>query len=222
MSILQPPQSTGSTPTSKAESLVPRPPEEPLASPLDHAHPLKADRYFAMIATGVLGKKDRVYLWKGRLVEKMTKGRPHVFAVGSLYETLFTLTPAGWYVEQEQPLMIGDESVPEPDLMIVRGTRRDHVQKPPSAADLALLVEVADSSLAEDLGDVLQTYAAHSIPTYWVVNLRARRVEVYRDPTGPVEKPFYRTAHLYGPNDEVPVEIDGREVGRIAVASILP
>ena len=57
---------------------------------------------------------------------------------------------------------------------------------------------------------------------YWVVNLRDSRLEIYGDPTGPSDAPGYRECREYGPDDEVPVVLDGREVGRVSVKEILP
>ena len=80
---------------------------------------------------------------------------------------------------------------------------------------------VADTSLAEDQGEVLETYAAQAIPIYWIVNLRQRRIEVYTDPTGPAGPPFYRSVHHYAADDDVPVVLDGREVGRFLARDVL-
>lgn len=205
-----------------AGAYAPAAPEPPVASPLSHPFRFNTELYGRLAASGILGKNPKVYLWKGRLVEHMTKGEAHSFAVGSLGDGFGPLVPAGYYLRVEQPMRIGDDGVPEPDLVVVRGARRDHAKTHPTAQEVALVVEVADTSLAEDLGDVLRTYAAQGIPVYWVVNLPARRVLAHSDPTGPVESPDYRTRQLYDEGDNIPVIIDGREVGRIAVRDLLP
>ena len=183
---------------------------------------LTVERYHRMIAAGVFDERDRVILWKGRLVERMTKGAPHSNTVINLIAGLFRVVPAGWHVRPEQPIMLGDDSEPEPDLTIVRGSTRDYPEAPPGASDVGLVVEVADSSLGVDAGEVLRAYAGEAIPIYWLVNLRLGRVEVYQDPTGPEETPGYRSRREYGPDDEVPVVLDGHEVGRLAVREVLP
>jgi Uma2 family endonuclease len=85
-----------------------------------------------------------------------------------------------------------------------------------------LVVEVADSSVWADSGAVLETYAAQGIQVYWIVNLPKRRVEVYREPTGPADAPSYRACRQFGPGERVPVVLDGREVGEVAVDDFLP
>lgn len=192
------------------------------AEPEFPPHRMTIDRYERLVEAGVYGAKDPVFLWKGRLVEKMTKGRPHSFTSMSLDRSLDRLIPEGWHVEHECPLAIGEDSMPEPDLMVVRGSLRDYLERYPSATDVAIVVEVADSSVAQDSVTKLRAYAADGIPVYWVVNLPKRRVVVHGHPSGPAEMPSYGERCEYGPDDEVPVVLDGREVGRIAAREVLP
>ncbi len=184
-------------------------------------HRMTVDRYERLVASGVYGPKDPVFLWKGRLVEKMTKGDRHAFSMSSTIVILARLVPNGWAVRPDQPILLDDESVPEPDLAVVRGSLRDYGTRKPKPGEIALVIEVSDSSLRLDSGPVLRAYAANSIPIYWIVNIPAGRVEVYTGPTGPVEVPGYRERRVYGPDDEVPVLLDGREIGRVAVKEIL-
>jgi Uma2 family endonuclease len=182
---------------------------------------LSVEQYCRMIETGILGKRDRVVLWQGQLVAKMTKHQPHTIAQGNLNERFIRIVPDGWHVNQDAPVVVGG-SVPEPDLSVVREHRDDYPRRPPTAADVALVAEVADSSLRDDARATLAAYAAASIPVHWLVNLPESRIEVHTDPTGPAEAPTYRTRLVFGPDDEVPVVLDGREVGRVAVRDVLP
>jgi Uma2 family endonuclease len=92
----------------------------------------------------------------------------------------------------------------------------------PGAQDLALVVEVADSSLAQDRNVKGPIYARAAIPVYWIVNVPDRRIEVFTDPTGPVPIPVYRQRTDFAETDAVPLVLDGVEVGRIAVRDLLP
>ena len=152
----------------------------------------------------------------------MTKGNRHVFAFLKLNAALAAMIPAGWHVRPEQPVQVGDDGMPEPDLTVVRGTIDDYKERPPRAEDLALVVEVSDSSLTVDSGEVLETFASRSIPVYWIVNIPDRRIEVHRGPTGSSETASYREHRFYGPGERVPVVLDGREVGTIEVSEVLP
>lgn len=184
--------------------------------------------YERIAASGAFGDKSSVFLWKGQLVEKVsdtTKGRPHVTSLNNLDQLLGNLVRGrGYFVEQDQPIALDNESEPEPDLKCVRGTNQDYESRTPTARDCPLVAEVADSSLGDDTGVMLQTYAASLLPVYWVVNIPGRRIEVYSGPARqlPDGSPGYSVCHHYGPDDEVPVVLDGRETGRIAVRDVLP
>jgi hypothetical protein len=85
-----------------------------------------------------------------------------------------------------------------------------------------LVVEVADATLASDRTFKKVLYAEAEIAVYWIVNLVDRRIEVHLEPTGAAERSTYASRQDYGPLDEIPVIIEGREVGRIPVADLLP
>ncbi len=81
---------------------------------------------------------------------------------------------------------------------------------------------MADATLRRDRTLKLRIYARASVPVYWIVNLIDRQIEVYTDPTGPAEQPSYGQHRDYGPADDAPLVLDGREVGRVAVREVLP
>ena len=115
-------------------------------------------------------------------------------------------------------MRIPDYDEPEPDVAIVRGTDADYEHRIPTAADVALLVEVSDSTLSQDRGKKLLVYAKGRIPLYWIVNLVNRQVEVYSRPG----KNGYRSHKTFASGEQVPVKIGGQELPPIAVDSILP
>jgi hypothetical protein len=84
-----------------------------------------------------------------------------------------------------------------------------------------LLIEAADSSYAKDHGPKWGKYASSRVPIYWIVNIPERRVEVDSSPAGRGKAAKYRDRRDYGPDDQVPVIIEGREVGRIKVSDIV-
>jgi len=183
---------------------------------------LSVDQYHRMVRADILTEDDRVELLGGILVPKMTKKQPHNIASAKLDRLLQRLVPEGWYVAREEPLTATDHSEPEPDLMIVRGQPDDYPEDPPRGRDVALVVEVAEASLARDKAEKKAIYAAAAIPAYWLVNLPARRIEVHTDPTGPSDWPDYRMRADLGPEDALALVLDGREIARIAVRDILP
>ena len=143
---------------------------------------------------GELLDDPRVELIDGLLVAKMTQKPPHVVACELTREAIAIATPSGWHLREAKPVRLA-RSEPEPDFSLVRGKARDYVNRHPGPADIALVVEVADSSLARD-----------------------RRVEVYGNP-GP---DGYASQVVYAVGMDVPLVIDGVTVGRVAVADMLP
>jgi Uma2 family endonuclease len=182
---------------------------------------LSVPQYHAMIQQGILTTEDRVELLRGWLVPKMTKNAPHPTATGLLLDVLFPLCPVGWLLRIQDPITLSD-SEPEPDAAVVRGNRRDYAARHPNPAEVGLVIEAADSSLDQDRNVKKPMYAEARIPTYWIVNLIETVIEVYTDPSGPSAQPDYANRQDFHNGDEVPLILDGREIARIPVSSLLP
>jgi Uma2 family endonuclease len=194
------------------------------AEPEFPAHRMTIERYEQMVEAGVYGAKDPVFLWKGKLVEKLPKSRPYTLTSMILLDFLTKMIPKGWHVPYRAPLAIGLDSMPEPDLMIVRGNLRDYLGRSRRASDVAIVIEVADTNKALDLNTLTKqpAYASDGVPLYWIVDLPNRSVMVHSEPSGPLDRPYYRWDQWHGPDDIIPVVLDGREVGLISVKEILP
>ena len=125
-------------------------------------------------------EREPVELLGGQLIVAEPQGSYHVTAVGMLGSRLGTLLPPGWIARVQAPLALDGESAPEPDLAVVPGTWADYRDAHPASA--ALVVEVADSSLAFDRDQKGSLYARARVADYWIVNLVDRVLEIYRDP----------------------------------------
>ena len=195
--------------------------------PSERLYRMPLDVYERVGGLDLLGEKDRkVELLDGLLVRKMTKNDPHIIATYLIQAALAALVPRGWCVFKEDPVALpagprGHPSMPEPDAAVIRGEIRSYRARRVSPADMALVVEVAHSSLRVDRVK-LARYARAGIPVAWLVNLNNNTVEVHANPTGPTDPAQYRDVMVLSASDEVPVVIDGLEVGRLAVADLLP
>jgi Uma2 family endonuclease len=196
------------------------PPGAP-AIPTEPIWRLSVDHYHQMIDSGILTEDDPVELLEGWLVYKMPKKPPHRLATELTRETLEKLIPRGWHINSQEPVTT-EESEPEPDLTVVRGERQNYKDRHPGPKDVGLVVEVADATLQRDRGTKKRIYARAAIPIYWIINLAEGQVEVYSDPSGQAEQPDYRRRQDFKRGDQVPVLIDGREIGRLAVQTIIP
>jgi Uma2 family endonuclease len=178
-------------------------------------------RYQKMIETGILTPDDKVELLENYVVLKMPCTPPHDGTLDLLKAALPAAIPAGWLLRIQQTVVLSD-SQPEPDFAVVRGTPRSYLSHHPGAADVGVIIEVADSSLLRDQRDKTRIYARGGILCYWIVNLVDRRIEVSSQPTGPVAVPAYGATHLYQPGDAVPLVLDGNTVGTVPAANLLP
>ena len=198
------------------------PPPIPRAERGWQPYRLSVRQYLKMIEAGVFPDDARVELLGGILVAQMTKGTPHNFVQIALPPLLRAAVPTDWLVVSEISLRLGRRSRPEPDLMILQGPAVRYRDRDAGGGDTALLVEVADSTYPTDRGQKWRLYAAAGVPTYWIVHIPRRQVEVYRQPIGRGKNATYQAADVYGADASVPVVVAGVEVGRIPVREILP
>ncbi len=199
------------------------PPKTELAQPLieEALWRISVEQYHQMIDAGILTADDPIELLEGLLVEKMSKNPPHSVVTGLLQDLLRGVIPAGWYLNAQEPVTTRD-SEPEPDLAIVRGKRVDYIIHHPRPKDTALVFEVADTTLRRDRGIKKRLYARAGIPIYWIVNLNQLQIEVYRQPDQTAAVPDYRQQQVYQGMDQVPVILDGIEIGQLLVSDVLP
>jgi Uma2 family endonuclease len=196
------------TPAQSASS----PPTFPTAPVL---YRLTVDEYERI---GEMLDDPRVELIDGHLVKKMPKNPEHSWSTKQVFKAVERLLPAGWTWRTEQPVRIPAYDEPEPDVSIVKGCDDDYMHRKPGPADVALLVEVSESSLSIDRGEKMRAYARAVIPIYWIVNLVDRQVEVYSNPRGD----DYASRQDFLPGQQVPLVIDGQQLGQIAVDDVLP
>lgn len=193
----------------------------PLTIPVQSLRQFTIEEYHKLIDDGYFAEDEAFELLEGLVVHKMTKKPDHWIACELLRSAIEALSVPGYFFHSQNPITI-DNSEPEPDGALVRGQLRDFARGHPDASKTPLVIEVADSSLFQDRTWKLRIYARARIPAYWIVNLIDRRVEVYSRPTGPIESPNYDDCQIMDADGELPVVIDGTEVGRIKILGILP
>jgi Uma2 family endonuclease len=135
------------------------------------------DRFIASGASAALG---RVELRGGALVQMSPQNLPHgrlKFWIAKLLDT--AATAAGLVVDTEVTVRFGQGFRPLPDVTVWTG---GPLVGTIPGDKVRLIVEVADATLADDLGDKRAEYAAAGLPEYWVLDVNARCVHRFHAP----------------------------------------
>ena len=177
--------------------------------------------YDRLIDAGVFRPGEPIELLGGMLVVAEPQGSAHFTAIRLAEDALRATFGPGWEVRVQGRIALDGESEPEPDVALVPGTARDYREVHPARA--ALVIEVAESSLAMDREHKGSVYARAGLTDYWIVNLVDRVLEVYREPAPDPAAPFgwrYRSVTAIGAEGSVaPLAGHG---SRISVADLLP
>lgn len=156
-------------------------------------HPWTVDLYHRAIAAGWLEENTAFELLDGFIVRKdrakagedlVTIGDRHRLAVQRLVKLAARFEPLGHTLQVQQPIQLPPTNEPEPDGSVMRGIDDDYRDGPPGAASVTCVIEVADNSLARDLGVKLHMYARAGIGQYVVVDLVHDVVLDHRKPSG--------------------------------------
>jgi Uma2 family endonuclease len=161
----------------------------------------------SMVAQGILGEDERLELIGGELIPMSPKGMRHENLRTELAFRMTRQVPAMIRVAAEAQFNLADDAYVVPDILVYPASKRVHSVRGP---DALLVVEIADSSLAYDLGTKAGLYAGYGIVEYWVINAQTLETRVHRTPS--------QSAYA----DKYPVPAQGRlqprAVPEIAVA----
>lgn len=177
--------------------------------------------YERLIDIGVFRSGEPLELLGGELIVGEPQNSAHSTAIGLVDDALRAALEPGWHVRSQCPIELDDESEPEPDIAVARGDRRSYSRQHPSRP--ALVVEVAESSLAFDREHKGSLYARARLDDYWIVNLVDRVLEVYRRPVPDPSSSFgWRYASREVLSVESFVELLVAPGARILVSDLLP
>jgi hypothetical protein len=150
---------------------------------------IDVEQFHRMAEAGVFPPQARIELVDGELIDMPPIGHPHCYAVDTLTRLLYE-----WRARQiglagrlrlsfESPVTISRISELEPDVLVLRSREDDYRYSRPTAEDVLLLIEVAESSLRYDSTVKLPLYARHGVAEVWILDLVGRRLHAYREPT---------------------------------------
>lgn len=154
-------------------------------------HRISVEFYHQLTALGLVKKQTE--LIRGVIVNKMSKSPLHGITARRLFQKLLTLLGPGFTARFDEPLSLKD-SVPEPDVSIVRGSDEDFADAHPKTAEL--VIEIAVTSLNDDR-ETAPIYAEAGVKEYWIVIPERKQVETFRQP----ENGQYREQRTYAEQD---------------------
>jgi Uma2 family endonuclease len=137
---------------------------------------LSVAAYRALGGAGLIPKNTE--LLYGFVYLKMSKVPFHSFLVRRLLRLLGSIVPPTHMLRSEQPITCQD-SEPEPDISVVRGTESDFLSGHPGTAEL--VIEVCVTSYDYDHSK-LRAYASAGVKECWLVLGPEKKIEVYRQP----------------------------------------
>jgi Uma2 family endonuclease len=153
-----------------------------MAVQVERTRRFTADEFERMVETGIFRSDERLELIRGEIVEMAPIGHRHSACVANLTKRLVTGVGDRALVWIRGPARLAVDSVPEPDLAVLRP--HSYFTGSPRPDDVLLVVEVAETSLHYDRTRKLRLYAAAGIAEYWVVSVGDGWIEVYRAPEG--------------------------------------
>lgn len=180
---------------------------------------MTAEEFSSAVEAGVFGER-RVFLWGGRVYEKMAKTTAHAFVAERISQAVGRLLPPDWVTWHENPIHLGRKYVPLPDLAVVRGPLERYRSRKPDPGDLGLVVEVAVTSLSADLGKRAARYARAGVPCYWVADAVRKRIIEHRGPQVVGKVASYAAVDERAVGDEIELSLGGAAVGRVALTDI--
>lgn len=156
------------------------------------------DELYHMVESGVLSQNERVELIEGEVVLLTPQDKPHADAVTNTNMILTSLFGRTHLIRVQLPLDLCETTQPEPDFAIVPRGALEKAERHPTSADL--VVEIASSSLAYDREVKTAVYARAGIREYWILNIPARQLETYREPSALTDRMLgfgYRSLTIY-------------------------
>lgn len=147
-----------------------------------HPKRFTRDVYHKMAESAIFQESDRLELIRGEIIEMSPVGTRHASCVNKLNQLLAKKLPTETIVSVQNPIVLTNNSEPQPDLVILKYRPDFYANEHPHPEDILLLIEVSDSSIEYDQNVKIPLYAENKISEVWLVNLNDNCVEIYQKP----------------------------------------
>ncbi len=160
---------------------------------------ITVEEYEVMYEAGVFKPDERLELINGEILKVAPMNAPHISYVIRLSRIFTERLTKRAIVSTQLPVVLSEDSEPEPDISILRWRSDDYFSGKPSAQDVYAIIEVASTSLVYDRRIKVPLYARAGVPEVWIVKVQERELEVYRNPKGEA----YSESRVLKPSDVV-------------------
>ena len=138
--------------------------------------------YARMVTAGILSEDDRVELIDGEVCVMSPIGPLHAAMVDRLTRLLVLQCAQEAIARVQSSIQLNDYTEPQPDFAVLQPRDDFYAHAHPLAADVLLVIEVADTSITYDREEKLPRYALSGIPEVWLIDLNQQVVEQYTQP----------------------------------------
>jgi Uma2 family endonuclease len=139
--------------------------------------------YEQMGEHGILHEDQRVELIDGEIIQMSPIGEKHLWCVNRCNRRLILALGERAIVSIQNPVVLSGHDEPQPDVVVLRPSAEDH-RGTPLPADILLLIEVSDSTLAYDKRVKLPLYARAGIAETWIADLQHDAIVQHAEPEG--------------------------------------
>lgn len=144
-------------------------------------HSITVTEYVRMSEAHVFAHDARLELMEGEIVEMAPIGSAHAAVVYRLDTLLRKVAPSAMVFVQS-PLVLGERSAPQPDVMVLRPRADEYYNSLPVVSDALLVVEVADTTLRYDMEVKRPLYAQAGVAELWIADIDRRELHAFREP----------------------------------------
>jgi len=145
-------------------------------------HHFNVEEYYRMAEVGLLSEDDRVELIEGEIIEMSPIGSTHGGTVNRSSTFLNRELAGIVIVSVQNPVRLDDFSEPQPDIALLKPRKDFYSKTHPTAEDVLVVIEVADTSLAYDRNIKLPLYARAGIPESWLIVPAKEVIEIHSQP----------------------------------------
>jgi Uma2 family endonuclease len=162
------------------------------------------DEYHRLGELGFFHEDDRIELIKGEIIQMSAKGTAHEVCISKLLRELIVLLGDRATLRCQSPIILPNDSEPEPDFSLVQNSPDDYLLAHPQPANVLLVIEISDSTLNYDQNVKLPLYAEAGISDYWIFNLFDNQLETYSEPYQSSQGKYgYKNKRIILPNQMV-------------------